>query len=117
MEELEKRVGKVENRVTALETAKPYMEDLMKRSIKVNEELSNTMVEVKDAMIELKTQIKGQDERLRSMEIKINKLNEKVDIVEDEGKFSIVGWLKKEWPWIVVIIGVGALYVSKFVKF
>ena len=117
MEELEKRVGKVENRVTALETAKPYMEELMKRSIKAEENLSETMIEVKDAMIELKGQIKGQDERLSSMETKINTLNDKVDMVEDEGKFSIVGWLKKEWPWIVVVIGMGILYASKVVKF
>ena len=47
----------------------------------------------------------------------IEKVNSRVDVIDEKGKFDIWGFMKDNWPWLVVLIGVGVYEVSQWVKF
>ena len=47
----------------------------------------------------------------------VNTLKDKIETIDDKGKFDIREFFKKYFPWIVVVIGIGVYAVSNFVKF
>lgn len=108
--ELSEKVNDLEHRVTALEVSKPYMEEILKEVAESNKVLGNAIGGLQGVVNNLSSKIDAQGK-------KIDKLDEKVETIEDEHRFNIAEWVKKNWPWIVVVIGVGGLYASQYVKF
>ena len=117
-----------EHRLTTLESTRPYLQDLIERSIKSNEVLTTTMQDIRVSMVKLSDKMDEQSQEMKAMKTDFEKANkktsEKLSIVEskvvtleDAGKFDMRNWLKHNFPWIIVIIGIGMLWVSKFVKF
>lgn len=117
-----------DHRITQLESTRPYLQDLIDRSIKSNEVLTQTMQDVQMSMIKLNDKMDRQVDEMgkmkESVEVANAKTNEKlsavdtkVNALEEVGKFNIQEFFKKNWPWICVLIGIGGLYAAQFVKF
>ena len=122
------RINKLDSRVTKLETSYPFLEDLIERSTKTDEKLSETMQEVQISMNKMNQKMDAQAEALTSMKIASEEANKKmnehisqvankVEKIEDKGKFDIWQWLKTNFPWIVILVGLGIYSASQFVKF
>lgn len=122
------RINKLDSRITKLETSYPFLEDLIERSTKTNEKLSETMQEVQISMGKMNQKMDAQAEALTSMKIASEEANKKmnehisqvankVEKIEDKGKFDIWQWLKTNFPWIVILVGLGIYSASQFVKF
>ena len=47
---------------------------------------------------------------------KIDEVSNKIQLVEDKGKFDILQYIKNNWPLILVLIGLGGAYIAKFIK-
>lgn len=128
-----------DHRITALESTRPYLQDLIDRNIKTNEKLSDTMTKIQESMIRLNDKIDTQSNEIKSMKSDLEKANantnKKLDEVEEAannridsinkkvieldtaGKFDMRDWLKKNFPWLIIIVGMGAMYAAQFVKF
>lgn len=117
-----------DHRITALESTRPYLQDLTERSIKSYETLASTMQNVQLSMVKMNDKMDAQAESLnalkedmaagnRSMSEKITVIETKVANIDEEGKFNIRKWLKTNWPWIIVVCGMGILTASQYVKF
>lgn len=121
------RINKLDSRVTKLETSYPFLEDLIERSTKTNEKLNETMQEVQISMGKMNQKMDAQAEALASMkkdsEEANKKMNEqisqvanKVEKIEDKGKFDIWQWLKNNFPWVIITVGLGAYFSAQFIK-
>lgn len=117
-----------DHRITQLESTRPYLQDLIDRNIKSNEVLTQTMQDVQMSMVKLNDKMDRQVDEMAKMKEsfdaanaktteKLNAVESKVGALEDAGKFDIRAFLKKNWPWICALLGMGGLYVSQFVKF
>lgn len=117
-----------DHRITALESTRPYLQDLTERSIKSYEKLAQTMQDVQLSMVKMNDKMDEQSKSLkalkedmtagnRSMSEKIEVIETKVAKIDEDGKFNIRTWLKTNWPWVVIVIGMGALAASQYVKF
>lgn len=117
-----------DHRITQLESTRPYLQDLIDRSIKSNEVLTQTMQDVQLSMVKLNDKMDRQSSEMVKMkesleaanaktDEKLSAVETKVNALEDAGKFDIRAFFKKNWPWICAIIGFGGLYVAQFVKF
>lgn len=133
------KVNKLDARLTKIESTRPFLEDMIERNIASNEKLANTLQEVQISMVKMNKKIDEQSEALRIMKEEfeeaniqtnkkieevdkkategIAKVGERVEEVEEKGKFDIMLFLKSNWPWILVMVGIGTLYASNFVKF
>lgn len=133
------KVNKLSDRMTKIESTRPFLEDLIKRNIKTNEELSKTLNGVQMSMVRMNEKMDEQSEALVSMKQEFEEANKKtnekienvkkytaekiqavdsrVDEVEEKGKFDFLLWIKSNWPWIVCVLGLGILYASSYVKF
>ena len=116
-----------DHRLTKLESTRPFLQDLIQRSVKSNEILTQTMQDVQMSMVKLNDKIDEQVKEMKEMKSdfeaankatadKLTAVEAKVSILEDVGKFNIWEYLKNNFPWIVVILGMGVLYASQYVK-
>lgn len=117
-----------DHRITQLESTRPYLQDLIDRSIKSNEVLTQTMQDVQMSMVKLNDKMDRQADEMSKMKKSVEAANAKTDeklsavetkvsALEDAGKFDIREFFKKNWPWICALLGMGGLYVAHFVKF
>lgn len=133
------KVNKLDARMTKIESTRPFLEDMIKRNIASNEKLVETLQEVQISMVKMNEKMDEQSEAIRTMKQEfeeanvqtnkkieevdkkasegITKVGKRVEEVEEKGKFDIHMFIKNNWPWIVVLIGVGMLTVSQYVKF
>lgn len=117
-----------DHRITQLESTRPFLQDLIQRSVKSNEVLTQTMQDVQMSMIKLNDKMDEQAREMKEMKAdfetankttasKLNAVEIKVMTLDDAGKFNIREYLKHNFPWIVCILGMGVLYASQYVKF
>lgn len=116
-----------DHRITKLESAQPFLQDLIQRSVKSNEILAQTMQDVQMSMVKLNDKMDEQAKEMKEMKADLERANKamadklttvesKVTILEEAGKFDIQGYLKHNFPWIVIVLGMGVLYASQYVK-
>lgn len=116
-----------DHRITQLESTRPFLQDLIQRSIKSNEVLTQTMQDVQMSMVKLNDKMDEQAREMKDMKAdfevgtratadKLTTVEKKVTALEEAGKFDIRGYIKHNFPWIIVVLGMGALYVAQFVK-
>ena len=122
------RLDDHDHRITALESTRPFLQDLIARSVKSNEVLAQTMQDVQLSMVKLNDKMDAQAAEIQSMKTnsemanrnmndKLTAVETKVSALEDAGKFDIRAWSKKNWPWLCVMVGLGIMYASQYVKF
>lgn len=122
------RLDDHDHRITALESTRPFLQDLIARSVKSNEALAQTMQDVQLSMVKLNDKMDAQAEEIkamkadsetanRSMNAKLTAVETKVSALEDAGKFDIRAWVKHNWPWLCVMAGLGMMWASRYVKF
>ena len=129
---LYKKYNNLSERVASMETAKGYFRDLVERNIASNEKLSETMHEVQMSMVKMNEKmdnmkedfqeaVQQTDSKIKSAteqtDEKIRSVNQKVEAIEEQGKFDIWGAIKKYFPWLIVLVGLGIMYASRYIKF
>lgn len=139
IDNLYSKVNKLSDRMKEIESTRPFLKEMIERNIASNEKLSDTLHEVQMSMVRMNEKMDEQSEALLSMRTefeesnkktnerigavernasdKINAVNDRVEAVEEKGKFDIHLYIKNNWPWIICILGFGILYVSKYFKF
>lgn len=115
--DIEKRLGKAENRITALETAQPYLKDVLERNTKAYESVVSAVHDIKETLCTMNDKIAVQDKQISSVQNDITEIRKKVEEEEDKGKFDIMGFLKQYFPWIIVGIGIVYEIASNYIKF
>lgn len=133
------KINKLDSRLTKIESTRPFLEDMIERNIASNEKLANTLQEVQVSMVRMNEKMDEQSEALKTMEQEFEQANaainrkieevdkkategiaqvgERVEEVEEKGKFDIHEFIKKNWPWILVLLGLGFMSISQYVKF
>lgn len=122
------RLDEHDRRITVLESTRPFLQDLTERSIKSYDALSKTMQDVQLSMVKMNDKMDTQAESLRNLQDNMsagNKaMSEKITVIEnrvanidEEGKFNIRTWFKTNWPWVLIVMGLGIMVASQYVKF
>lgn len=122
------RLDEYDRRITVLESTRPFLQELIERSIKSYDALSKTMQDVQLSMVKMNDKMDIQAESLRNLQDNMsagNKaMSEKITVIEnrvanidEEGKFNIRTWFKTNWPWVLIVMGLGIMVASQYVKF
>lgn len=114
--------------VTEIKTTQPFLQDMLQRNTEANEKLVATLHEVEKSMISLNDKLDIQshditvikqemDETTSKLDSKIQNVENRIQVVDEEGKFNIRTFLKEFFPWIVVATGIGINFIEKFISF
>lgn len=114
---LYRKINKLDSRMTEIEATRPFLKEMIERNIESNEKLSSTLQEVQMSMVNLNHEMKEQSEAMISMKKEFSDVKVKVESIEEKGKFDIHSFIKSNWPWIMILLGIGFYSISKFVKF
>ena len=122
-----KRLNNIDKRLVEIESTRPFLKEMVDRNVLVCELLGETMQEVQYSMRALNEKMEFQSTSIKEIceefnilsdrtNDKIDEVSNKIQLVEDKGKFDILQYIKNNWPLILVLIGLGGAYIAKFIK-
>lgn len=122
-----KRLNNIDKRLVEIESTRPFLKEMVDRNVSVCELLGEIMREVQYSMRALNEKMELQSTSIKEIREefnilsdrtndKIDKVSNKIQLVEDKGKFDILQYIKNNWPLILVLIGLGGAYIAKFIK-
>lgn len=122
-----KRLNNIDKRLVEIESTRPFLKEMVDRNVSVCELLGETMQEMQYSMWALNEKMEFQSTSIKEIREefnilsdrtndKIDEVSNKIQLVEDKGKFDILQYIKNNWPLILVLIGLGGAYIAKFIK-
>lgn len=113
------KVNDLSERVTELESTRPFMQEMIEREIKVSEKLDTTLDAVQLSMVQMNAKMDEQSkaiELLQKNSVESNKkLNNRLDDLEERGQFDFLTYIKTNLPTIILTgVVVGAYVVKHF---
>lgn len=122
-----KRLNNIDKRLVEIESTRPFLKEMVDRNVSICELLGETMQEVQYSMRALNEKMEFQSTSIKEIREefnilsdrtndKIDEVSNKIQLVEDKGKFDILQYIKNNWPLILVLIGLGGAYIAKFIK-
>lgn len=111
------KVNDLSERVTELESTRPFMQEMIEREIKVSEKLDATLDAVQLSMVQMNVKMDEQSkaiEMLQKNSVESNKkLNNRLDDLEERGQFDFLTYIKTNLPTIILTGVVVGAYVTK----
>ena len=122
-----KRLNNIDKRLVEIESTRPFLKEMVDRNVSICELLGETMQEVQYSMRALNEKMELQSTSIKEIREefnilsdrtndKIDKVSNKIQLVEDKEKFDILQYIKNNWPLILVLISLGGAYIAKFIK-
>ena len=122
------KVAKLDQRVTKIEATQPFLTEILEKNVKTNECLAETLQEIRLSMVSMNDKIDAQataienmkhdfDEADKKTEERIKSVVQKVEAINLEGQFNIREFLKKNFIWLAITVGLGVAYLSTFISF
>lgn len=121
-------VAKLDQRVTKIEATQPFLTEILEKNVKTNERLAETLQEIRLSMVSMNDKIDAQataienmkhdfDEADKKTDERIKSVVQKVEAINLEGQFNIREFLKKNFIWLAITVGLGVAYLSTFISF
>ena len=122
------KVAKLDQRVTKIEATQPFLTEILEKNVKTNERLAETLHEIRLSMVSMNDKIDAQataienmkhdfDEADKKTDERIKSVVQKVEAINLEGQFNIREFLKKNFIWLAITVGLGVAYFSTFISF
>ena len=122
------KVAKLDQRVTKIEATQPFLTEILDKNVKTNERLAETLQEIRLSMVSMNDKIDAQataienmkhdfDEADKKTDERIKSVVQKVETINFEGQFNIREFLKKNFIWLAITVGLGVAYLSTFISF
>ena len=121
------KVAKLDQRVTKIEATQPFLTEILEKNVKTNERLAETLQEIRLSMVSMNDKIDAQataienmkhdlDEADKKTDERIKSVVQKVETINLEGQFNIREFLKKNFIWLAITVGLGVAYLSIFIS-
>ena len=122
------KVAKLDQRVTKIEATQPFLTEILEKNVETNVCLAETLQEIRLSMVSMNDKIDAQataienmkhdfDEADKKTDERIKSVVQKVETINLEGQFNIREFLKKNFIWLAITVGLGVAYFSTFISF
>lgn len=116
IKKLETHYDELDDRVTALDKDFAVSKTEIFGAIKSLDKLPDTMNEIGKTMRSMQEEIRKSNDRMEGMEAKLTTLDNKMTQIDEDGKFNIRLWLKRNWISILVILAILGYLWSDILK-
>ena len=118
---LYRKVNNLNEKTAEISATLPFFKEMITKNADSTEKLVETLQEIQSTMLCISNRLEDQSQKFKKLEDKMtlseSSFEKKLEELEDKGQFDIHLFIKEKWPYILVILGAGMIYVSKFVKF
>jgi chromosome segregation ATPase len=122
IENIYSRINHIDSRVNKLEASQPFLTNMIEKNTLSNEKMTEAMEAVTKAMVHMEDRITEQGNKIDSQGVAIDSIkkdferaNERIKFIQDEGKFNVIDWLKRNFPWLIIIVGLCGFYALEHV--
>lgn len=112
IKKVEKTCEELDDRLTDLDKSTAVINQEVKDALKNLSKLPETMEEINRTMLSMQKEISVSNQRIGDLDGKFNSLSNKINEIDEDGKFNIRKWVKDNWITISVLI-VGGIYFGK----
>lgn len=100
-----------------MEVNQKHYTDALERVAESNLKLVKTLQNMEVTFTKIDGKINEISRDIGDTKKQINGIDCRMKAIEDENSFEIMAFLKKNFPWIVVVIGLTIYQLSDFIKF
>lgn len=126
--EMKGDISQLQQEVAEIKAIQPTLQRTLERNVEAHEKLVDTLHEIDKSMVSIRNRLEAQSKDIESIKIemdrtqqnfndKICSVEQKINAIDEDGKFNIRAFLKNYFPWIVIGVGIIGLLVSNYVKF
>lgn len=117
IDDLYEKTNGIDRKLVEIETNQKHYTDTLEKVADSNMKLVDTLQSMQITFVRMDGKIDEISKDTIATNTKINEIDTRMKKIEGDNNFNIMEFFKKNFPWIVILIGVGMLTVSKFVKF
>lgn len=126
--EMKGDISQLQQDVAEIKAIQPTLQKTLERNVEAHEKLVDTLHEIDKSMVSIRNRLEVQSKDIEGIKIemdrtqqnfndKICSVEQKINAIDEDGKFNIRAFLKNYFPWIVIGVGIIGLLVSNYVKF
>ncbi|WP_206459455.1 hypothetical protein [Anaerovorax sp. IOR16] len=123
IKKLEKDVEDLDNQFTKLDKSTAVKQEKIFTILEALSKIPETMESMKNTMVEMQREIRDSSTKMDALERNVDSLKnqvtdtrEKIDKVDDEGKFNIRLWIKNKWFWLSLGLATLLYYSSEITQ-
>lgn len=117
VDDLYEKTNSIEKKLVEMEVNQKHYTDALERVAESNLKLVETLQNMEITFTKIDGKINEISRDIGDTKKQINGIDCRMKAIEDENSFEIMAFLKKNFPWIVVIIGLAIYQFSDFIKF
>lgn len=118
---LYRKVNNLNEKTAEISATLPFFKEMITKNAESTERLVTALQEIQNTMICISNRLEDQSKDYNEMREKLTsneiELRQRLSELEEKGHFDIHLFIKEKWPYILVILGIGMMYISKVVKF
>lgn len=126
--EMKGDISQLQQDVAEIKAIQPTLQKTLERNVEAHEKLVDTLHEIDKSMVSIRNRLESQSKDIESIKIEMDRtqqnfndkiccVEQKINAIDEDGKFNIRAFLKNYFPWIVIGVGIIGLLVSNYVKF
>ena len=118
---LYRKVNNLNEKTAEISATLPFFKELITKNAGSTGRLVTALQEIQNTMICISNRLEDQSKDYNEMREKLTSneiaLRQRLSELEEKAHFDIHLFIKEKWPYILVILGIGMMYISKVVKF
>lgn len=116
IKKVEKTCEELDDRLTDLDKTSAVTNQEVKDALKNLSKLPSVMEEINRTMLSMQKEISVSNQRIGDLDGKFNSLSNKINEIDEDGKFNIRKCIKDNW--LGIVMGAGALiyFFNQFMK-
>ena len=111
------RTNKIDRKLIELETNQSHYVDTLEKVVTTNEKLADAIHNIQVTFTEMNGKMDIMSVNIADTKTQISGIDSRMRKVEENGKFDISSFIKKNFPWIVIGVGFIIYTASKYFKF
>lgn len=111
------KTNRLDKKLVEIETNQKHYTDVLETVVDSNNKLVETLQSMQITFVKMDGKIDEISKDIIATKRQVNGIDCRMDKIESDCRFNVMEFLKKNFHWVVVGIGMVALWASKFVKF
>ena len=117
IDDLYEKTNGIDRKLVEIETNQKHYTDTLEKVADSNMKLVDTLQSMQITFVKMDGKIDEMSRDIVATKVQINGIDTRMKKIEADNSFEIMGFFKKNFPWIVVLVGGGILWASQLVKF
>lgn len=116
IEALYEKTSELDKKMAVIETNQQHYTEALEKVVESNTKLVDTLQSMQITFVKMDGKIDDISKDIVDTKTQVNGIDTRMKKIEDDNSFEIAAYLKKYFPFVIIGLGVIALWAGNFVK-